>query len=154
VESLGIPSEPIPEGDAATEDERGPSVTQKRTLLTQALLVREQPQPPAIGTTEEPTAVLIRGASKPPRVARRGAPQRSLRRGLVTQVAVMIMAAALLIGGISATTPLGRNIADITGFDAYASAIPWVPTATPKPKPKPNLPSYASDPGKLAVANE
>src|SRR5262249_14186110 len=32
--------------------------------------------------------------------------------------------------------------------------IPWVPTATPKPKPKPNLPSYASDPGKLAVANE
>ena len=145
-----------PVGDEETTEEAEPNqtVTQKRTLLTQALLLKESPQKPATRPSEEPTALLIRGAAKPPRLARRATSQRSLRRGLVTQIAVTIIAAAVLIGGITTTTPLGRNIAGIAGFDAYASGIPWVPTPTPKPKPKPNQPSYASDPGKLAVANE
>ena len=159
-DTLLVSSEPAGDEAPAADDEADPSptVTRKRTLLTQALLIKETPQPPATTTTttQEPTALLIRGASKPPRVARRGAPQRSLRRGLVTQVAVAIMAMALFIGGVTTTTPLGRNIADITGFDAYANAIPWIPTPTPTPKPKPkvNQPSYANDPGKLAIVNE
>ncbi|HEV8194848.1 MAG TPA: hypothetical protein VGP82_25630, partial [Ktedonobacterales bacterium] len=142
-------------GEATAEhDEPIQTVARKRTLLTQALLIKESPQKPATTTTEEPTPLLIRGAAKPPRLARRGGPRSSLRRGFITQIAVTIMAAALLIGGITSTTPLGRNIAGLTGFDAYANAIPWIPTPTPTPKPRPNTPSYANDPGKLAVANE
>src|SRR5262245_9229005 len=117
VETLGISAEPELDEDTAEEEaDPGATVTQKRTLLTQALLIKEQPQQPALMTTEESKPLLIRGASKPPRLARRAAPQRSWRRGLITQIAVTLMATALLIGGITTTTPLGRNIADITGF--------------------------------------
>lgn len=157
-DTIHLSGEPAGDEDAEATDEAeeaSQTTTRKRTLLTQALLIKESPQKPATTAAEEPTALLIRGSSKPPRIARRGARPRTLRRGLVTQVAVALMALALFIGGVS-TTPLGRNIAGITGFDAYANAIPWIPTPTPTPKPKPqvNVPSYANDPGKLAVANE
>jgi hypothetical protein len=153
-DTIFLSGDPLDGEAPAEDDEPIQTAPKKRTLLTQALLIKDAPQKPATATTEEPTALLIRGAAKPPRLARRGAPRRSLRRGFVTQIAVTIMAAALLIGGITTTTPLGRNIAGLTGFDAYANAIPWIPTPTPTPKPKPNPPSYANDPGKLAVANE
>jgi hypothetical protein len=140
------------------EAEPNQTVTQKRTLLTQAVLIKNSSQKltTTTPTPTEPAALLIRGAAKPPRPASRIAPQRSLKRGFVTQIAVAIIALAVLIGGVTTATPLGQNIAGATGFDAYANAIPWIPTATPTPKPKPplNVPNYANDPGKLAVANE
>lgn len=146
------------EETTSEEVEPNQTVTQKRTLLTQAVLLKNSSQKlaPTTTATTEPTALLIRGAARPLRPTRRIVPQRSLKRGFVTQIAVAIIALAVLIGGVTTATPLGQNIAGATGFDAYANAIPWIPTATPKPKPKPqlNVPNYANDPGKLAVANE
>jgi hypothetical protein len=144
-------------GDATDEEEgSAPATPRKRTLLTQALLIRESPQKPVTTATGESPALLIRGAAKPPRPPRQAGSRRFIPRGVITQVVVTITVVALLLGGITTATPLGRNIAGVAGFDAYANAIPWIPTPTPtpKPKPKPFVPNFGNDPGKQAVANE
>src|SRR5262245_45492954 len=57
-----------PEGEPPAENgESTQAAPRKRTLLTQALLIKESPQKPAAVSTGEPSALLIRGAAKPPR---------------------------------------------------------------------------------------
>jgi hypothetical protein len=107
---------------------------------------------------EEEPAIFIRGAHKPPRYNyARVVPRRQESRSLAIQFIVAMLSVMVLFSIFTAASPLGKNIASLGFVEAYANAIPWVPTATPKPKPKPapvnNAPPGAG-PGTQAVINE
>jgi hypothetical protein len=107
---------------------------------------------------EEEPAIFIRGAHKPPRYNyARVVPRRQESRSLAIQFIVAMLSVMVLFSIFTAASPLGKNIASLGFVEAYANAIPWAPTATPKPKPKPapvNNPLPGANPGAQAVINE
>jgi hypothetical protein len=107
---------------------------------------------------EEEPAIFIRGAHKPPRYNyARVVPRRQESRSLVIQFIVAMLSVMVLFSIFTAASPLGKSIASLGFVEAYANAIPWVPTATPKPKPKPasvNNPPPGANPGTQAIINE
>jgi hypothetical protein len=112
----------------------------------------------ATAPPEEEPAIFIRGAHKPPRYNyARVVPRRQESRSLAIQFIVAMLSVMVLFSIFTAASPLGKNIASLGFVEAYANAVPWVPTATPKPKPKPapvNNPLPGANPGTQAVINE
>ncbi|HEY7849136.1 MAG TPA: hypothetical protein VIC27_03670 [Ktedonobacterales bacterium] len=113
----------------------------------------------SINTTSGSSTTLIPGARRyrPPTVS--VVPRRSGPRSAVTQFAVSMIVTALLISGLTLSTPLGQAAAlDVNGpLHAYSGAAPWLPTPTPTPKPKPatsSRPPAGANPGQQAVINE
>jgi hypothetical protein len=110
----------------------------------------------ATAPAEEEPAIFIRGANKPPRYNyARVVPRRQESRSLAIQFVVAMLSVMVLFSIFTAASPLGKNIASLGFVEAYANAIPWVPTATPKPKPKPvNNPPTSANPGTQTIINE
>jgi hypothetical protein len=111
----------------------------------------------ATAPAEEEPAIFIRGAHRAPRYNyARVVPRRQESRSLAIQFIAAMMGMMVLFSIFTAASPLGKSIASLGFVEAYANAIPWVPTATPRPKPKPapvnNLPG--ANPGTQAVINE
>jgi hypothetical protein len=121
-------------------------------LQEQDLAVTVQPDQ----EEEEEPAIFIRGAHKPPRYSyARVVPRRQGPRSLAVQFTVAMLSVMVLFSIFTAVSPLGKSIASLGFVQAYANAIPWVPTATPKPKPKPVYnPPPGANPGAQAIMNE
>lgn len=104
------------------------------------------------------SALLIRGAAKPPHPAGRAIPRRSGPRSFLMQFLVAMFTSALLVSTLALTTPLGQSMAAATGgqFAASSSAFLFVPTptATPKPKPSYSSPSKGVSPGTQVIIND
>ncbi len=101
----------------------------------------------AVAESDEPRAVFIRGASKLPKpyvvlAPRRNGPRPFIVQFLVAMVTVMTLSAVLALA-----SPLGKGLAFSSGYQAYANAMPWVPTATPTPKPTPAPQFYGQQRG-------
>lgn len=101
----------------------------------------------AVAETDEPRAVFIRGASKLPKpyvvlAPRRNGPRPFIVQFLVAMVTVMTLSAVLALA-----SPLGKGLAYSSGYQAYANAMPWIPTPTPTPKPTPSPRFYGQQPG-------
>lgn len=113
---------------------------------------------PARGSGGDSTALLIRGAARPPRAATYVVPRRRGPRSFLMQFLVAMLASVVLVSTLALTTPLGQNIAQATntGFTTSAGAYirPPTPTPTATPKPKFVYPSAGIDPGKQAVIND
>lgn len=106
----------------------------------------------------ESTALLIRGAAKPPRPAARVVPRRTGPRSFLTQFLAAMLISVVLVSALSLTTPLGQSMAAATTGQFAASSggfiQPPTPTATPKPKPSYVYPNPGNNPGKQVIINE
>jgi hypothetical protein len=112
----------------------------------------------ALGTGDEPAPVLIRGANRLPRtfapvVPKRRGPPSFAAQFIITMFTVMTLFTVAVLG-----SPLAHTAGFTSTFQAYASAMPWVPTPTPTPRPTPTPiarpPSGAYNPGQQAIINE
>lgn len=112
---------------------------------------------PAIGERES-GALLIRGATRPPRPAARVVPRRNGPRSFLTQFLVALVATVALASTLLFTTPLGQGMAAATSgqFATSAGGFLFVPTptATPKPKPSSTGPVKGINPGQQVIINE
>lgn len=108
-----------------------------------------------------PPAILIRGANKPLRRLGPIVPRRHGPRSVTAQFIVAMVTVMLLFSALTLASPLGATAAFGGGFQAYANALPWVPTPTPSPTPRPTptpvplyIPPHAADPGTQTIINE
>lgn len=105
------------------------------------------------------SALLIRGAAKPPRPAGRVVPRRNGPRSFLVQFLVAMLASIVLVSTLTLTTPLGNTMAAATRgqFSTSASGLVLAPTATATPKPKPPTssgPAQSANPGQQVIINE
>ncbi|HEU5347455.1 MAG TPA: hypothetical protein VFU63_02465, partial [Ktedonobacterales bacterium] len=104
------------------------------------------------------TALLIRGATKPPRPAARVVPRRNGPRSFLMQFLVAMLASVVLVSTLTLTTPLGQSVtAATTGqFSTSSGVFLRMPTPTPTATPKPSFvyPSAGYNPGQQAVIND
>ena len=149
------PTLPGLEDDIRAADAEVRSEARSRALVPAASPVTLAP---TRGNGGESTALLIRGAARPPRPAANVVPRRSGPRSFLTQFLVAMLASAVLVSTLALTTPLGQNIAEATNsrFTTSAGAFiqPPTPTPTATPKPKFVYPSAGNDPGKQAIIND
>ncbi len=111
----------------------------------------------AVREEAAPVAVLIRGARRPRHPALPVVPRRRGKRPAAVQFIVGMVAAMTLLTALTLSTPIGQSALFTNGFQAYANAIPWIPTPTPTPRPTPVPVYYAppgSSPGTQAIINE
>jgi hypothetical protein len=112
---------------------------------------------PALGERES-TALLIRGAARPPRPAARVIPRRNGPRSFLMQFLVAMVATVALASTLAFTTPLGQGMAAATSgqFATSAGGFLFVPTPTATPKPKPSYtgPVKGANPGQQVIINE
>lgn len=101
----------------------------------------------AVRGNEESKAVFIRGASKLPRPHIALAPRRYGPRPFIVQFLVAMVTVMTLSAVLTLASPLGKGLAFGNGFQAYANAMPWVPTPTPTPKPTPAPQFYGQQRG-------
>ena len=110
-------------------------------------------------SADEPTAILIRGTNRPVKPFRTIIPRRNGPPSFYAQFFVAMVTVMLFSSMLTFATPLGHTVGFSTTFEAYANAVPWVPTPTPTPPPTPTprpvyvAPVYAN-PGTQAVINE
>jgi hypothetical protein len=106
---------------------------------------------------EEPQAVFIRGASKLPTPHVALAPRRQRPRPFIIQFLVAMVTVMTLFAVLTLASPLGKGMAFSNSFQAYANAMPWIPTPTPTPKPTPVPQFYGQqrgvNPGQTVVIN-
>ena len=112
------------------------------------LVVREE---------EQQQTVFIKGASKLPTPHIALAPRRRGPRPFIVQFLVAMVTVMTLFAVLTLASPLGKGLAFSNGFQAYANAMPWVPTPTPTPKPTP-VPQYYGqqqgvNPGQQTIIN-
>jgi hypothetical protein len=105
------------------------------------------------------STTLIPGARRYRRPTVSVVPRRSGPRSAITQFAVSMIVTALLISGLTLSTPLGQAAAlDANGpLHAYSGSAPWIPTPTPKPTPRPatsSRPPAGATMSKQAVIDE
>jgi hypothetical protein len=111
----------------------------------------------AVATKQAPPALLIRGATRPPRPYATVVPKRNGPRSFVAQFIVSMVTVMALFTVLTLASPLGHSVGVGGAFQAYANAIPWKPTPTPTPKPKPPsvyVPPAGANPGQQAIINE
>ena len=101
----------------------------------------------AVRENEQPQAVFIRGASKLPMPYIALAPRRHGPRPFIVQFLVAMVTVMTLSAVLTLASPLGKGLAFSNGFQAYANAMPWVPTPTPTPKPTPAPQFYGQQQG-------
>lgn len=101
----------------------------------------------AVREMEEPRAVFIRGASKLPVPYVALAPRRQGPRPFIVQFLVAMVTVMTLFAVLTLASPLGKSLAFSNSFQAYANAMPWIPTPTPTPKPTPAPQFYGQQPG-------
>jgi hypothetical protein len=106
-----------------------------------------------------PPALLIRGSKRLPRTyAPLLAPRRRGPRPFAAQFLVSMVGVMVLFTTLTLTSPLGRAGGFAPTFQAYANAIPWVPTPTPTPRPTPTpipySPPVGANPGQQTIINE
>lgn len=104
------------------------------------------------------TALLIRGAARPPRPVGRVVPRRSGPQSFWMQFLVAMLTSVILVSTVALATPLGRGMASAaTGqFNTSSSAfiIPPTPTVTATPRPKYYAPNPGNNPGTQAIIND
>lgn len=114
----------------------------------------------AVAQDGESTALLIRGAKKPPRLHTQMpvVPRRVKPRSFAAQFIVAMVAVMALFTALTLASPLSQVGAFASTFQAYSNAVPWIPTPTPTPKPTatpvPYQPPIGSNPGQQAIINE
>lgn len=113
---------------------------------------------PAERAPVDSESILIRGARRPP-VSTTGpvAPRRKGPHPVLAQALVAVFTIAALLAAVTITSPLGYGAALSGTFQAYANAVPWVPTPTPTPKPPPitqNTGGHAVSPGTQVVIDD
>lgn len=113
----------------------------------------------AVGKSDEPTALLIRGAKKPRAHTRMPVvPRRIKPRSFASQFIIAMFSVMALFTALTLASPLAQTAAFANTFQAYSNAVPWVPTATPTPKPTPTpvpyQPPVGANPGQQAIINE
>ncbi len=101
----------------------------------------------AVAESDEPQAVFIRGASKLPKPYLALAPRRNGPRPFIVQFLVAMVTVMTLSAVLALASPLGKSMAFSSGYQVYANAMPWIPTATPTPKPTPAPQFYGQQPG-------
>ena len=106
----------------------------------------------------ESTALLIRGAAKPPRPAARVVPRRNGPRSFLMQFLAAMLVSVVLVSALSLTTPLGQSMAAATTGRFVTSSGAFLPaptaTATPRPTPSYVYPNPGNNPGKQVIINE
>lgn len=72
------------------------------------------------------------------------------------QVVVALATVAALLGALTVTSPLGYGAAINGTFEAYTTAVQWIPTPTPTatPVPPPLFADVPASPGTQAIINE
>lgn len=121
-----------------------PAITGDRLPAVQPPLSERQL---AVREKEEPQAVFIRGATKLPMPYVALAPRRHGPRPFITQFLVAMVTVMTLFAVLTLASPLGKGLAFSNSFQAYANAVPWIPTPTPTPKPTPAPQYYGQQPG-------
>lgn len=101
----------------------------------------------ALAERDEPQAVFIRGASKLPRPYVALAPRRNGPRPFIVQFLVAMVTVMTLSAVLTLASPLGKGLAFSSSYQAYANAMPWIPTPTATPKPTPAPQFYGQQPG-------
>lgn len=108
-----------------------------------------------------PPAILIRGARKPLRRLGPIVPRRHGPRSFTSQFIIAMVTVMLLFSALTLASPLGATAAFGGSFQAYANALPWIPTPTPSPTPRPTptpvplyIPPHGADPGTQIIINE
>lgn len=145
--------------DAPDPQPGRPTITLPAVTAAQLPAVLSAERQVARPTTAEGGALLIRGARKPrahtrmPVVPRRTKPRSFAAQFIVAMVSVMALVTALTLA-----SPLAQTSAFANTFQAYANAVPWIPTPTPTPKPTPTPvpyhPPIGANPGQQAIINE
>ena len=113
----------------------------------------------AVAKSDEPTALLIRGAKKPRAHTRMPVvPRRIKPRSFASQFIISMFSVMALFTALTLASPLAQTAAFANTFQAYSNAVPWIPTATPTPKPTPTpvpyQPPVGANPGQQAIINE
>jgi hypothetical protein len=124
-----------------------------------AVAPHDAADPDQLALTEDsaPSAILIRGATHPPHPAVHIVPRRSGPRSPVMQFCVGMVIMMALLATLGLATPLGRTAGLSSAFQAYAKALPWIPTPTPTLRPAAPAaftPPHEADPGKQTVVND
>ncbi|HEX8037425.1 MAG TPA: hypothetical protein VF510_26450 [Ktedonobacterales bacterium] len=130
-------------------------------VITSDRLPAVQPTPDerqvAVRKEDEPQAVFIPGASKLPTPHLALAPRRHRPRPFIIQFLVAMVTVMTLFAVLTLASPLGKGMAYSNSFQAYANAMPWVPTPTPTPKPTPVPQFYGQqrgvNPGQTVIIN-
>lgn len=146
-------SAPLRGGETTTQlavpDERAP-IAMTETSARQLVSV----------TPHQTQALLIRGTSNPPRWIGPVVPARGPRSFAMQFVLAMLVAMALF-SALVVASPLGQGAGISGSFQAYANAVPWVPTPTPTPSPTPvprvytaQPPASSSNPGAQTITAE
>lgn len=121
-----------------------------------------EPLPASVALTPsakrpESSALLIRGAAKPPRPVVHVVPRHNGQRSFWMQFLVAMFASVILVSTFTLGTPLGQTVASATGqFSTSANVYirPPTPTATATPKPQYYAPNPGNNPGTQAVIND
>ncbi|MFI5275076.1 MAG: hypothetical protein ACHQ4H_18760, partial [Ktedonobacterales bacterium] len=113
---------------------------------------------PLISSAGAP-ALLIKGSAHPRHPAIRIIPRRHGPRSFVSQFIVGMLTMMVLVSVLTLASPLGRSSVVFAGaFQGYTNAVPWLPTATPRPRPTatpaPYVPPAGVNPGQQAVIND
>lgn len=144
-----------PTGEAERDDPDLALAPGRPTFVLPAITGDRLPavQPPqgerqlAMQKEEESPALFIPGASKPPTPHFALAPRRHRPRPFIIQFLVAMVTVMTLSAVLTLASPLGKGLAYSNSFQAYAIAMPWIPTPTPTPKPTPVPRSYGQQPG-------
>lgn len=144
-----------PAGEAEQDDPDLALVPGRPTFVLPAITGDRLPavQPPqgerqlAVQKKQEPQALFIPGASKLPTPRFALAPRRHRPRPFIIQFLVAMVTVMTLSAVLTLASPLGKGLAYPNSFQAYANAMPWIPTPTPTPKPTPVPRFYGQQPG-------
>lgn len=142
--------------DEEEQDDVDPTLAPGRpTFVLPAITDDRLPavQPPqserqlAVRKNEDSQAVFIPGARKLPAPHVVLAPRRNRPRPFIIQFLVAMVTVMTLSAVLTLASPLGKGLAYSNSFQAYANAMPWIPTPTPTPKPTPAPQFYGQQPG-------
>jgi len=101
-------------------------------------------------------AVIIQGAKKAPRSFRALGPVAPRRRGptsFLAQFIVTMVTTVILFSVVTLATPLGQSAVMGNPFQAYANAVPIIPTATPTSPPTATPLPVGYNPGAQVIMN-
>lgn len=98
-------------------------------------------------------ATIIRGAHKTPRTFGPVVPRRRGPSSFLAQFIVTMVTTVILFSVVTLATPLGQNAVLGNPFQAYANAIPIIPTATPTSPPTATPLPVGYNPGATVIMN-
>jgi len=105
------------------------------------------------GAGDAKPATIIRGAKRAPRTFGPVVPRRRGPTSFLAQFIVTMVTTVILFSVVTLATPLGQNAVLGNPFQAYANAIPIIPTATPTSPPTATPLPVGYNPGATVIMN-